>query len=181
MFGGLSRWLPGRKEIEASPAPDMDDNVFQLPEGLAEEIAAVELAALAVYARHDLPVTAGGYRQCGPEAVWEKLPDDLTPLDKMMLLEDAPEGGQWRFADRSGIGRTSHIAEVRRASVLLAACEGLRARLSGCLPTTAQDVADALHLGAASGWLAGAATDEALPDTTEAHSPLVFHAPESHD
>lgn len=173
MAGGLPRWLTGRKP-EPRPAPDHDDEALQLPDGLGDDIAAVETAALKIYRRHGLPIGPGGYVQRGPEADWEKLPDDLSPLDKMLLLEDAPKDGHWRFVERSGIGRLSPHTEVRRASVLLTACEGLRARLSGRIPTTAQDVADALQLGAASAWLAGARAGEPVMETVTAHTPLVF-------
>ncbi len=178
---GLFTWLRGRQEADALPAPDRGDELFQLPEGLADDIATIEAAALDIYARHGLPVAAGGYVQRGPDAAWEKLPDTLSAPQKMALLDEAPENGQWRFVERSGIGRLSTITEVRRASALLAACEGLRARLTGRMPTTAQDVADALHLGSASAWLLG--SGHALPEagTEQPLAPLTFHSPDDSD
>ncbi len=179
MAGGLPRWLGGRKE-ETLPAPDPEEELPQLPEGLEDDIRSVELAALEIYSRHGLPTQAGGYAQRGLDAPWEKLADDLTPQEKWTLMEEAPEGANWRFVERSGIGRTHPEVIVRRASALLAACEGLRARLTGRLPTTAQDVVDALQLGAASAWLAGApvsdhplASTESLPQE-EPRQPLIF-------
>lgn len=187
MAGGLPRWLGGRKE-EPLPAPDPDEEVPQLPEGLDEDIRSVERAALEIYSHHGLPTQAGGYAQRGFEAAWEKLPDDLTPQEKWSLMDEAPEGAGWRFVERSAIGRTHPETEVRRASVLLAACEGLRARLSGRIPTTAQDVVDALQLGAASAWLAGAGSGNhpmASPDAEvkgDERTPLVFFAvSDAHD
>lgn len=168
MAGGLPHWLGGRREVP--PVPVDDSPSIALPDGLSEQIQTVESAALEIYRRAGLPTAAGSYVQRGPQASWERLADNLTPTEKWDLLNSAPEGAGWRFVDRASLGRTSEDPDVRRASALLVTCAGLKARLSGELPTSAQDVADALQLGAAASWLAQIITASPLDD----HQPLTF-------
>lgn len=164
----MRRWLARRRDNEA---PDLATwhEAPTLPDGLADRIERVEQAALSLYARHGLPTQAGGYLRRGPDAPWEKLSDTLTPEEKWQLLEQAPPGAGWRFADRSALGRNHPEPRVHRAAILLAACGGLRARLDGHIPTTAQDLADAVQLGAASAWLTGGETK--APSTPDDNRP----------
>lgn len=175
MAGGLRRWLGGSRGRNTS-APFVDDeDTAVLPDGVAEQIATVEAAALSIYEQYGLPTAAGCYIQRGPDAPWELLPASLTTREKWDLLEEAPPQGKWRFVERSAIGRLSEVTELQRASLLLAACAGLAARLEGKVPTTAQDVADALQLGAATSWLTQASGSSPLiNDDTEAYTPLSF-------
>lgn len=168
MGGGLLHWLGGRREEPLVPVDDGEE--IALPEGLSDQILTVESAALEIYRRAGLPTRAGSYVQRGPDAPWEPLGDNLGPAEKWDLLNSAPEGAGWRFVDRASLGRTSDDPVVRRASTLLVTCAGLKARLSGELPTSAQDVADALQLGAAAAWLAQIVASLSLED----HQPLTF-------
>ena len=171
----LRAWGAGRSE-KPSRSILQNEDLPVLPDSLRSQISTVEAAALAVYARHGLPTDAGGYVRRGAAGTpWEKLPDGLSIEDKWALMEAAPPGSGWRYADRSCLGRQSDIAELRQASLLLSACAGLTARLEGRMPTTPQDVADALQLGATSAMLASAIGqgDTGLDSETQ-HSPLTF-------
>lgn len=175
MAGGLLQWLGGSRgrNTSAPIADELEDAV--LPDGLVDQIQTVEDAALDIYARHGLPLAQGNYVQRGEDAAWEPLADNLTPTEKWDLLEEAPPHAHWRFTDRAGLGRHSAHPEVQRASILLAACSGLRARIDGKHPTTAQDVADALQLGAAAAWLQAAApTSSANAVEQDSYAPLTF-------
>src|SRR5690606_6724502 len=72
---------------------------------------------------------------------------------------------------RGGASRlwTAWAPEGRRAAAVLAACAGLRQRLTEAEPISPQDLADAIRLGAAWRHL----------DAESVASPLLFQAPES--
>lgn len=79
------------------------------------------------------------------------------------MIQAAPSEEGWRFASLDGIGARSTIPEIRHASAVLAACRGLRQRLTDAEPITPQDLADAIRLGA---WR--------RLDAESAASPLLF-------
>lgn len=116
---------------------------------LGAEIDAIEAAALAIYVRHDLPGEIGHYQRADHQAPWEKLEDALTPEQRWAMVQAAPEGEGRRFASSADLGVDSPVPEVRRAAAILAACRGLRQRLAEAAGFTAQDLADAIQLGAA--------------------------------
>ncbi|MCO8019723.1 hypothetical protein NI456_12730 [Brevundimonas diminuta] len=116
---------------------------------LASEIDAIEAAALVIYVRNGLPGAIGHYQRADRQAPWEKLEDALTPEQRWALVQAAPEGEGRRFASSADLGADSPLPEVRRAAAVLAACRGLRQRLAEAAGFTAQDLADAIQLGAA--------------------------------
>ena len=138
-------------------------------ESLLAEVAAIEAAACEVYGRHGLPAQPGQYRRRGDDGVWERLSDRLSPAEKWALIQTAPPEEGWRFASLDGLGARSSVPEVRRAAAVLAACAGLRQRLTEAEPISPQDLADAIRLGAAWRHL----------DVESVASPLLFQAPES--
>jgi len=145
------------------------DAVSDGVDSLLGEIAAIEAAACDVYGRHNLPAQWGQYRRQGENGAWEKLADQLSPAEKWAMIQAAPSEEGWRFASLDGIGALSAIPEVRHASAVLAACRGLRQRLTDAEPITPQDLADAIRLGAA--WRRLGAESAA--------SPLLFEPPAS--
>ena len=116
---------------------------------LGVEIDVIETTALEIYVRHGLPGAIGHYRRDDRQAPWEKLEDALTPEQRWAMVQAAPEGEGRRFASCADLGADSPVAEVRRAAAVLAACRGLRQRLAETTGFTAQDLADAIRLGAA--------------------------------
>jgi len=116
---------------------------------LGAEIDAIEAAALEIYVCHDLPGEIGHYQRADHQAPWEKLEDALTPEQRWAMVQAAPEGEGRRFASSADLGVDSPVPEVRRAAAILAACRGLRQRLAETAGFTAQDLADAIQLGAA--------------------------------
>ncbi|HUH09023.1 MAG TPA: hypothetical protein VLZ73_00595 [Brevundimonas sp.] len=129
----------------------------------------IESAALAVYALHGLPHAPGHYRQAPGTDAWEHLGHSLSPADKWTLLNQRPADQGWRYASLEQIGGRSPLGAVRHASGLLAACQGLRQRLNENTPLSAQDVADAIRLGAV--W-------RRLLDASQPRSHLQFLAPD---
>lgn len=152
-------------EQAAVPSDALSDGV----DSLLAEITAIEAAACDVYGRHGLPAQPGQYRRQGETGAWEKLADQLTPAEKWSMIQAAPPEEGWRFASLDGIGARSTIPEIRHASAVLAACRGLRQRLTDAEPITPQDLADAIRLGAAWRRL----------DAESAASPLLFEPPAS--
>jgi len=119
-------------------------------DSLLAEIAAMETAAAEVYGRHGLPNQPGQYRRRGDDdGAWEKVADRLAPAEKWAMIHATqPEDG-WRFASLERLGARSDIPEVRQAAAVLAACRGLRQRLTEAAAISPQDLADAIRLGAA--------------------------------
>ncbi|MGX1692677.1 hypothetical protein [Brevundimonas naejangsanensis] len=119
------------------------------PLALGAEIDAIEAAALEIYVRHDLPGEIGHYQRADRQTPWEKLEETLTPEQRWAMVQAAPESEGRRFASSADLGVDSPVPEVRRAAAVLAACRGLRQRLAEAAGFTAQDLADAIQLGAA--------------------------------
>lgn len=115
---------------------------------LTAEIDAIETAALAIYVRHGLPGAIGHYQRADAQAPWQKLEDAMTPEQRWALVQAAPQGEGRRFASSADLGADSAVPEVRRAAAVLAACRGVRQRLAEAAGFTAQDLADAIRLGA---------------------------------
>ncbi|MFK0298059.1 hypothetical protein ACIQTU_02455 [Brevundimonas sp. NPDC090276] len=129
----------------------------------------VDAAALAVYALHDLPSAPGHYRQAPDSGAWEHLGGALSPAEKWDLLNQHPINHGWRYASLERLGARSTIPDVRYASGLLAACQGLRLRLDTHMALSSQDLADAIRLGAA--W-------RRLTEGVRSRSDLTFTAPD---
>ena len=164
---------PSRRQ--ASVEKIVDDRVASPPSSdangnLRALLDEVDATALAVYAVHDLPSTPGHYRRSPDGAAWEHLGAALSPAEKWAMLEEHPTDQGWRYASLEQIGARSDIAAVRYASGLLSACQGLRLRLDEGMAISAQDVADAIRLGAA--WR------RLMADTGPGRSHLKFLAPE---
>lgn len=130
-------------------------------EDLRRLLDEVDAAAQAVYAIHHLPGAPGHYRQPVGAETWEHLAAYLSPAEKWALLDQDPTDQGWRYASLEQIGAQSAFADVRYASGLLSACRGLRSRLDGGMALSAQDVADAIRLGAA--WRRLADGDQSRP------------------
>ncbi len=145
MFGRLGR---RRSETLSARADDQterkaaEDDVLGL-------LRAIETAAAEVYGRHGLPQSPGHYRRPADSNAWEPLGDALSPAEKWALINDAPEGARWRYAAHEALGANSDFPAVRQASALLAACHGLRQRLTQRAAITPQDLADSIRLGEA--------------------------------
>lgn len=130
----------------------MDDGRSPALDGAAAleaEVAAIEAAAMAVYALHGLPDQPGHYQRRERNAPWERLEDELTPAQRWALIETTPQAEGRRFASHVDLGADASEPEVRRASAVLAACRGLRQTLNDGAGFSAQDLADAIRLGAA--------------------------------
>lgn len=157
MFGRLGR---RRSETQSGRANDLPqtstDDLFAL-------LQAIEAAAGEIYGRHGLPQRPGHYRRSAGSPVWEPLGDALSPTEKWALINAAPEGERWRYAAYEALGAYSDRPAARQASALLAACQGLRQRLTEKAVITPQDLADSIRLGEA--WrrlVEDAAYDEAM-------------------
>lgn len=150
-----------------APVVGSDDGRAETAGGddLLTLLAAIERSALELYARHGLPHAPGHYRRRQEDEVWELLGEDLKAAERWAMVD---VGDGWRYASLEALGAHAAHAEVRQASAMLSACKGLRQRLAGRAPVTAQDLADSIRLGAA--WRAREATP-ALPGDG---SPLSF-------
>lgn len=142
-----------------------------LPDELPRQIHTVRNASLEIYRQHGLPTERGNYRRRGPSSTWERLSDDLSPSEKWDLVQAAPKAAGWRFSDRSGLGRHSPVEDVRQAASLLQKCDNLHRKLETNEEITSSDIADAMLIGTASGFLLQARASKA---TGTAHSPLMF-------
>ena len=160
LFGSSAKEAADRRGRAAS-ATGHDD--------LLAQILVVEAAAADVYARHGLPDQVGQYRRRNETEAWERLAGEMPPAEKWALIQSMPTGAGWRFASLAGVGAQSPVAEVRQASAILAACQGLRQRLAEQTPISAQDLADSIRLGAAWRRLSAPA-----PDVDDAAEPLRF-------
>jgi len=145
-----------------SQSPEAGDDLRGL-------LTQVEATALGVYALHGLPSIAGHYRKSPGSEQWDHLGHALSPSEKWALLDQHPAEPGWLYASLEQIGARSPIADVRFASGLLSACQGLRLRLDEGVTLNAQDVADAIRLGAAWRRL----TENDCPRTS-----LRFHRPD---
>ena len=141
------------------PSPQrLDDGRSRDADGRAAldaEIDAIEAAALGTYVLHGLPGAMGHYQRADSHSPWERLYDALTPEQRWALVAASPAGQGRRFASSVDLGVESPVPEVRRAAAVLAACRGLRQRLAESAGFTAQDLADAIQLGAAARRLDG--------------------------
>jgi hypothetical protein len=160
----LSRFGRRRDDRGGEQAVVPSDALSDGVDSLLAEVAAIEATACDVYGRHGLPAQPGQYRRQGENGAWEKLGDQLTPAEKWAMIQAAPSEEGWRFASLDSIGARSTTPEIRHASAVLAACRGLRQRLTDAEPITPQDLADAIRLGAAWRRL----------DAESAASPLLF-------
>ncbi|MGO4410464.1 MULTISPECIES: hypothetical protein [unclassified Brevundimonas] len=157
MFGRL-----GRRRFE-TPSSGLKGDRPEVPtstDDLLSLLQVIETAAGEVYGRHGLPQQRGHYRRPTDGDVWEPLGDALSPAEKWALVDSSPEGGRWRYAAYEALGAGSDVPAVRRASALLAACQGLRQRLADRATISAQDLADSIRLGEAWSRLA---TDTSIP------------------
>jgi len=150
MFGRPRRRQEAALAV-AHPTGAGEDEADDGLRAILEQIAEVEAIAVAIYARHGLPDRLGHYRRRRGEDDWALIGEHLTPTEKWDMISGPSDEGEWRFATLAGLGARSDNAEVRRAAAILAACQGLRARLNERAPISAQDLADAMRLGAACG------------------------------
>lgn len=159
---------PRRQAVEETRAAAADSLATTTADlrALLDEVSA---AALTVYALHGLPCAPGHYRQPPGTADWEHLGDALSAEEKWALLDRGPAGQGWRYASLEQIGARAVVADVRYASGLLSACQGLRQRLKDGTPLSPQDLADAVRLGA---------TWRRLTDAVQTRSDLRFQAPD---
>lgn len=140
----------GRRGSAAPPAEQASERT-EANASTADLLAllqAIETAAGRVYGRNGLPQQPGHYRRPADGGGWERLADALTPAEKWALVS-APDSGHWRYCAYEALGEHSDIPAVRHASALLAACQGLRQRLSEHSAISAQDLADSIRLGEA--------------------------------
>lgn len=114
---------------------------------LERRLAAAEAAALAVYARHGLPVRPGHYRR-GPRAArWTWLGESLDPGDRWARVLERPAGRGWRFGTLEAVGADDPRPEVAAAARRLADCRLIRQAVAD---GAAQAAAEALiRLGSA--------------------------------
>ena len=148
--------------VGPSLTPDTSDDLRVL-------LDEVDAAARAVYALHGLPSIPGHYRQAPESDAWEPLGAALSPAEKWTLLDQHPLNQGWRYASLEQLGQRSTIPDVRYASALMSACQGLRLRLETGMALSAQDLADAIRLGAA--W-------RRLTEAGQSRSDLIFTAPD---
>lgn len=154
---GRRRFDPvsGRSTSEGSGTdPEANDLVALLE--------TIETAATGVYGRHGLPRIPGHYRRPADGGAWRLLGQAMTPAEKWTLI-DAADGERWRYANYEALGADSDIPAVRQASALLAACQGLRQRLSDHVVISPQDLADSIRLGEAWRRLAESGRDQLAP------------------
>lgn len=140
----------GRRSSAVSPAGQASERTEANAStaDLLSLLQAIETAAGRVYGRNGLPQQPGHYRRSADSDAWERLADALTPAEKWALIS-APDSGHWRYSAYEALGEASDIPAVRHASALLAACQGLRQRLSERSAISAQDLADSIRLGEA--------------------------------
>lgn len=131
----------------AGPASGSEDANASTAD-LLSLLQAIEAAAGRVYGRHGLPQQPGHYRRPADSDAWERLEDALTPAEKWALVS-APDSVHWRYSTYEALGSAADAPDVRHASALLAACQGLRQRLSERSAISVQDLADSIRLGEA--------------------------------
>lgn len=138
-----------RAEVVQSPGSPADGDDASIENELRALIAEVEATALAVYRRYGLPDRPGQYARDPRAKAWNWLAESLRPEEKWARLESHPTGTGWRYGDLIRVGQEADAVEARMASGVLAACEGLKARIESGRTPTFQDLADALRLGEA--------------------------------
>lgn len=146
MFGRF-----GRRRSDAPP-PELTSERTEVTASTTDLLCLLQMieeTAGQVYGRHGLPQRPGHYRRPADGDAWEPLGDALTPAEKWALIERSPNGDRWRYSTYEGLGAHSDIAIVRQASAILAACQGLRQRLTEHTVISAQDLADSIRLGEA--------------------------------
>lgn len=145
MFGRF-----GRRRFENSPEALTSERAEAAPSAsdLLSLLQAIEAAAGRAYGRYGLPQHPGHYRRPADGGAWEPLGEALTPAEKWALV-GASDGGRWRYCAYEALGAHSDIAAVRQASAILAACQGLRQRLTDHAVISSQDLADSIRLGEA--------------------------------
>lgn len=173
MPGRFGRRRDDRADSRAAAAERPGVTPAEGVDSLLVELVHMEAAAAEVYGRHGLPDQPGQYRRRGEAGAWEKVADRLTPAEKWAMIEAAPREEGWRFASLEHLGVRSDIPEVRQAAAVLAACRGLRQRLTAEAPISPQDLADAIRLGAS--WRR---LSDAHAPLTAAPGPLLFLPPE---
>ena len=93
-----------------------------------QRLAAIEAAALRVYAAHGLPTTPGHYRR-GPRArAWTFLGSDLTPSDRFQLVLERPPEKGWRYGTLDRLGADAADVDLANAARSLGLCRTLRER-----------------------------------------------------
>lgn len=169
MFGRLRRPRFETSKEERGERPEAAASTADLLSLLQR----IETAAGHVYGRNGLPQLPGHYRRPTGGGAWERLGEGLSPAEKWALIAQSPEGEPWRYAAFEALGARSDIPEVRQASALLAACQGLRQRLADRTTISAQDLADSIRLGEAWRHLVGD-----LDHDPAATQPLRFVTPD---
>jgi len=112
-----------REAGEGGPA-----DPFSKDDALTKRLAAIEAAALRVYAAHGLPTTPGHYRR-GPRAkAWTFLGSDLTPAQRFALVLERPPEKGWRYGTLDRLGADETAADLAEAARHLSLCRTLRER-----------------------------------------------------
>ena len=107
-----------------------------------QRLAAIEAAALRVYAAHGLPTTPGHYRR-GPRAkTWTFLGPDLTPAQRFALVLERPPEKGWRYGTLDRLGADEPATDLAQAARHLSLCRTLRERRA------AGEIDDAILLAA---------------------------------
>ncbi|WP_436356209.1 hypothetical protein [Brevundimonas sp. CEF1] len=172
----LGRFGRRRKEAPSAERTREETEATASTADLLSLLQAIEETAGQVYGRHGLPQRPGHYRRPADSEAWEPLGDALTPSEKWALINESPDGGRWRYSAYEDLGAHSDIAIVRQASAILAACQGLRQRLTEHSFISAQDLADSIRLGEAWHSLVEEASHDNAPSP-----PLKFLPPQDAD
>ena len=171
MAGWLSRLFGSRRDPEDAafdPFAAAGDRPTAQADAFAALLFEVERAALAVYARHGLPIEPGHYHRAPGAEDWSLIAETLTADQKFALAADHPREAGWRFAARDDLGTAyPQTPELVQASGALAGCAWLRAQ-RGVAATEA--LASALKLGAL--WRDMVQHEALLPDTSLTLTPV---------
>lgn len=115
-----------------------------------DRLAAVEAAALDIYAANGLPVLAGQYAKAPQGHRWTFIGADLSAQQRwsMVLEEGSTKGWRFRSLEQLGAEDEPEGSTLSRASEMLVACRRLRTTLATASPSLADDIEAALELGA---------------------------------
>lgn len=111
-------------------------------------LAEARRQALAVYARHKLPLTPALYQRRGDRHAWRPAEEAMTAEQRWAFVLDGAEAG-WRLVGLERVGRIgrARVIEVQMAAGILALTEALRRRLPELDDAARADIGRAFELG----------------------------------